>query len=138
MMESRGSRMESRRSLLKKIGAGGAMVWAAPIITSASPVGGQLSACPAVDWNCFNGDPLVFCTFPGPPIGICICDNDTEGNGFCLNDVFCSDVPTCVSSGDCPPGWRCVADTCCGVPICAPPCGTVPAVTTGGTKISGS
>ena len=134
MMESRQSRMESRRSLLKKIGAGGAMVWAAPMVTSASPVGGGLSACPAVDWIC--GGPLVFCTNPGPPIGICVCDLDAEGNPFCFNDASCGALPVCVTSGDCAPGWRCIEDSCCGVPVCAPPCGTAAAVMAG-PKLSG-
>ena len=136
MTDSRGSQMESRRSLLKKIGAGGAMVWAAPIITSASPVGGPLSACPAVDWNC--GDPVAECASPAPPAGgfICVCDIDVEGNPFCWNDTFCSGLPLCGTSAECPPGWRCVTN-CCGTPTCFPPCGTLPAVTTSGPKGSG-
>ncbi len=133
-MDLQASRMESRRNLLKKIGAGGALVWTAPMIASASPVQG-LSPCAADDWNC--GDPIVQCDDPEPPKGgfICVCDIDVEGNPFCWNDAFCDQLPLCGSSAECPPGWRCVT-TCCGV-NCSPPCGTLPAGPSSGGKASG-
>ncbi len=133
-MDSQASRMESRRNLLKKIGAGGALVWTTPMIASASPVQG-LSPCEAVDWNC--GDPIVECDDPEPPVPgfICVCDIDVEGNPFCWNDFFCGTVTACVTSGDCPPGYRCVT-SCCGQ-TCAPPCGTQPVGPSTGGKASG-
>ncbi len=55
----------------------------------------------------------------------CICHQTTEGRGFCATNLLRCPVETCSRSRDCPPGWRCVVNTCCDVnPICVPPCGT--------------
>ena len=53
---------------------------------------------------------------------ICFCDVDSGGNCVCVNDAFCNTLPSC--SQGCPPGWFCIPTSCCGVPKCAPPCGT--------------
>jgi hypothetical protein len=42
-----------------------------------------------------------------------------ENRGFC--GVHSSCIP-CTASAECPPGWRCVVETCCGEPTCLPPC----------------
>jgi hypothetical protein len=49
----------------------------------------------------------------------CTCFRTTENRGFCGRHGFCE---PCTASSECPPGWRCVVDTCCGDPTCLPPC----------------
>lgn len=74
---------------------------------------------------------------------VCFCDVDAQGNCVCVNDAFCSQLPNC-GAGGCPPGWFCIPSSCCGVPKCAPPCGTAATAQAGvasaagaGAKISG-
>lgn len=66
---------------------------------------------------------------------ICFCDVDINGNCVCVNDAFCSSLPSCAN---CPPGWFCIPSSCCGVPKCAPPCGTAAPTTTGGFATAGA
>ena len=115
----------SRRRMLKRIGAAGAVAWATPVISSlTTPAFAQTvspGACPA--WNC--GDPITQCGGKACPegLGICICDDDVDGNPFCWNDFDCNDVGAvaCETNADCANGWRCTS-SCCGQ-TCAPPCG---------------
>jgi hypothetical protein len=112
----------SRRRMLKRIGAGAAIAWSAPVLTSLrTPAFAQVSpgACPA--WNC--GDPITECGGTPCGLGPCVCDVDTEGKPFCWDNIFCSDGATpCSSSSECPSGWRC-STNCCGQ-TCLPECGT--------------
>jgi hypothetical protein len=72
------------------------------------------------DCNCVFvcGDP-----FPSPATcqdnPNCLCWETTEGTGFCGGDGDCSQ--TCTSSDQCPSGWKCVPNTCCGT-VCIAPC----------------
>jgi hypothetical protein len=45
---------------------------------------------------------------------------------YCVNfNVCCSDLNTCPGGQhQCAPGYICSASTCCGEPVCLPPCGT--------------
>jgi hypothetical protein len=130
----------SRRRMLKRIGAGAAVAWSAPVITSlSSPAFAQTTPRCEVDWQC--GDPIDVC---GEGDGeICVCDLDTEGRSFCWNDFSCGDpnaVP-CNSSDDCAgnPFPRC-ASSCCGQ-VCSPECLDPAAIASarryGGLKASG-
>lgn len=59
----------------------------------------------------------------------CFCDVDATGACVCRNDANCSDLATCNpgnGNGDCAPGYFCIPTSCCGIPKCAPPCGTLP------------
>ena len=59
----------------------------------------------------------------------CFCDVDATSACVCRNDAHCSDLATCNpgnGNGDCDPGYFCIPSSCCGVPKCAPPCGTLP------------
>jgi hypothetical protein len=116
----------SRRSMIKRIGAGAAIAWAAPAITSiGSRAAAQESPAPGCvpglcrDWNC--GDEITECGAPAD-LGPCVCDVDTEGRCFCWNNEFCDVVADCASSADCPAGQRC-ATSCCGQ-TCLPECGS--------------
>jgi hypothetical protein len=62
----------------------------------------------------------------------CFCDVDATGACVCRNDAHCSDLVTCSGTpangnSECAPGYFCIPTSCCGVPKCAPPCGTLPA-----------
>lgn len=114
----------SRRTAIKSVAAGGALVWAAPAITT---LGGSAFAqvspvpqCPGTNWEC--DDVLVECGASGP-LEYCLCDTTVEGATFCWEDQFCEDLQPCSSSDTCDPGYACVT-TCCPEPMCFPVCGT--------------
>jgi hypothetical protein len=46
----------------------------------------------------------------------CICWTTDQG-ALCFQDFFCAGLTPCVG-GDCPPGFACVFDSCCGVDVC--------------------
>ena len=114
----------SRRRMLKRIGAGAAVAWSAPILTSIRtpafaqseiPVCETCSSCP--DQAACNDDSSCQCWMASPDNNnACVC------NAFV---AFCGDTPLCPNGqGDCDsqlPGSTCV-QTCCGQ-LCAPPCG---------------
>jgi len=56
----------------------------------------------------------------------CACFELTEspGNGLCLGNYICGSTPECNVDADCPAGWSCTTNTCCGLGVraCAPPC----------------
>jgi hypothetical protein len=120
--DDRPDRSVSRRTMLRRIGAAGAVAWATPVITSlntpafaASPLGGSCSAC--------GGDFCTGQTICGPD---CFCGQRVDGQGcFCYQNGFCSDLPRCTQQSDCPAGQVCV-HTCCdaalGTPVCLPAC----------------
>jgi len=109
----------SRRTLLKRVGAAGAIAWTTPVITSlrtpafgASP--GPHPEC--VEASCGN---FVECTSLNPD---CICVNTDQG-GFCVpGSTACADLTDCPggTSAECGPGEVCATDSCCGVGQCVP------------------
>jgi hypothetical protein len=113
----------SRRKMLKRIGAGTAIAWSAPVLSSLrTPAFARHiypARCPGDDWDC--GELIVECapTEPGL-LAPCVCDVDVSGNTFCWQNFFCPPT-TCTSNADCDPGEACVT-SCCGQ-TCAPPCG---------------
>jgi hypothetical protein len=126
----------SRRRMLKRIGAGAAIAWTAPVLTSIrTPAFAQGAyPCPGTDWNC--GDPIQECGTPVPGT-ICVCDVNTEGDTVCWNDFSCGDprATTCASSSDCTdPSFPNCVTTCCGQ-TCGPNCGTAQAKV--GSKMAG-
>ena len=112
----------SRRKLLKRIGAGAALAWSAPILTSVRApafAAGASPECPECHaWDCVN---------PVPPCrgGQCDCVLVVGGDCFCAGAIFCG--PGCTKDSDCPQGSRCAIFTCdvgCGkvINLCADPC----------------
>ncbi len=103
----------SRRKMLKRIGAGAAVAWSAPILTSIkTPAFAQGSPrCVPFD-VCGQGN---FCG-PGSPCGglppgcaAAFCSVLMDNSCIC-SDVFywCDpDGQTCQSDADCVPGYRC-------------------------------
>jgi hypothetical protein len=116
-----------RRTMLRRIGAGAAVAWTAPVLTSVktpafagsppSPCGDQICAACNVQQDC-----------GGAPPRACNCWRTSEDNGgqcACLSFVMtCDETPPCPNGqADCDanaPGDACV-ETCCGN-ICAPKC----------------
>jgi hypothetical protein len=115
--------------MLKRIGAGAAIAWTAPILTSirtpafAQSGGGNCGPC-AGDF-CLGQS---ICNTNAPCfLGLCGCAQPFghEGGGTC--NCYCNDI--CVNrqtcpTGSCPPGQLCL-HTCCDVlqgPTCFDPC----------------
>lgn len=111
----------SRRTLLKRVGAGAAFAWSAPVLMSISVPASAASPEPSVCRQC-----CVNCgDFPCPSGPSCFCLTTVEGDCFCMQQSQCSAIPSCTTSADCPPGWRCEdATSSCGRVVCVPPCGT--------------
>jgi hypothetical protein len=111
----------SRRTLLKRVGAGAVIAWSAPIISSfgSKALAGLPGRCNA---PC---GAITLCAVNrfGDVDGSCGCSADTEGRCDCWANVFCTDVCVCSTSADCPAGWRCIPGTGCGDQVCIPACG---------------
>ena len=116
----------SRRSMMKRIGAGTAVVWAAPVLTNlASPANAQFNygTCTdcAVDGDNCGGQ--VACGNTGS----CSCLRTSDGGCFCHEFSSCGALPTCTQQSDCQAGWACSLSCCSATDtdfFCHPPCGT--------------
>ena len=136
-IEEMSERRISRRSMIKRTAGATAVFWAAPAITT---LGSRAYAesparCPGTDWNC--GDTIEQCGTDGP-LGLCVCDVDTEGRTFCWENFFCAGARACTDSDDCAGGYRWA--TTCGGRTCAPLCGAGlqgPSVTQDGPTAAG-
>jgi hypothetical protein len=113
----------SRRKVLKRIGAGMAIAWTAPVLTSLkTPAFAQESPCdPGAECNL--GMP---CNIPIPCKGgnlACNCwvKNDASAC-FCGGLILCVDLQPCGPGGTCPYGEVCVANCCPNSPLCYAPC----------------
>lgn len=113
-------RSVSRRTMLKRFGAAGAIAWVTPVISSlTTPAhaagtlpGGNCSFDPAADscsgqTRCDGAD--CFCNRN-------VTDGVPNGKTFCTAATFCENA-VCQSDSDCGPGEVCQA-TCCDVPRC--------------------
>lgn len=102
---------------------GGNVSAQAPIIISSQPPSLQPSSSqppsPCIGGTCGS--------FPGcHGNGNCACVQTPEGVGFCLGgNPICVSLQPCTSTSDCPPGFGCAINTCCGSQgVCVPPCPT--------------
>jgi hypothetical protein len=117
----------SRRRMIKRIGAGAAIAWSAPILSSIkAPAFAQRDKCPETGCE----DRFAPCGDGGCQTGACTAGlgcfktDDTEGNCHCAQNIFCSCVSACVSSSDCAPDQFCITDTGCGSGgVCVNCCG---------------
>lgn len=122
----------SRRRMLKRIGAGAAIAWSAPVLTSLRlPAFAQAisGACTAPCGGFENCGTAPF----HAPANTCHCHYTAESatECRCFNNARCNSVPSCVTSADCPPGWHCLGNTLgCHDNKCLPDCGTEPVVAT--------
>jgi hypothetical protein len=117
----------SRRRMLKRVGAGAAIAWSAPILSSLrTPAFAR--AYPALCDSLACG---ADCGLSIPPeLGDCLCFEDVEGNSHCTNNFFCNDARACNTNEDCVSafgvGFFCQTGTGCGGSCgqeCAPDCG---------------
>ena len=115
----------SRRGMIKRIGAGAAIVWAAPVLTSLRmPAFAQTTSgpCAPTCTTCFACDSAV-CSGTDCFSGFtCLCSVTTEGDCFCAQNQFGSG--DCTSSAQCQPGERCmnIAAYGCAGTTCLPAC----------------
>lgn len=108
----------TRREVIRRGAAGGALLWAAPAVTR---LGG----------TAFAETPAPGCTecamCPQPVCGAgcgCVINVDNQ-DCFCHQGTPCGQLQPCTATSDCPDGWVC-AKSCCGdATLCLPPCGTV-------------
>lgn len=126
----------SRRRMLKRIGAGAAIAWSAPILSSIrTPAFAQYGdpRCPACtplgetgSEHC-AGQADCGAEGSGNP---CACLRTSGNTCACHSCVFCDNpaIVACSSQADCPAGWIC-AMSCCSDPgsvddfRCHPACG---------------
>jgi hypothetical protein len=115
-MDQKDTSRISRRDLLRRLGLGTAVVWLSPTITS---MGSRANACepvcfaPFCDWTCGHRIHCNLCGFCGP-LEVAFCSQDIDGNCFCWEDWPCSELRNCAQNSDCPPGYACIPNTCCG------------------------
>jgi hypothetical protein len=110
----------SRRKMIKRIGAGAAIAWTAPILTSIRTP--AFAASP----SCAEPCDAVCGNFPSCGSS-CFCSRDAGGACFCWTDNLCANLQDCGPGNSCPTGQTCVS-TCCdqanGTPIkCFSTCG---------------
>jgi hypothetical protein len=108
----------SRRTLLKTVGAGTAVIWAAPAVTSLSASAFASSTNPHPECIGATCDTFEQCSSGNPD---CVCTTTSEGGGFCIpGSTHCADLADCTTSADCSGGAVCIVNTCCGGGKCAP------------------
>lgn len=111
-MEERPGKGISRRSMMKRLGAGAAIAWSAPVLTSLrTPAFAQPYVCESGCPRCQFGPPCLTCACVGVPVE-CFC----SGVGTCRTDM-----PICAADSDCDqycdgPGGRCAE--CVFTPEC--------------------
>jgi hypothetical protein len=117
----------SRRRMIKRIGAGAAVAWSAPILTSmAAPAFAQQDTECVVDSGC-GCDPNSPCNVAIPCLGDPTCNcwvHASSRSCTCLHFTgSCGEFGLCPGGADseCGTGMCCV-DTCCGF-TCTPACG---------------
>jgi hypothetical protein len=119
----------SRKKLLKRAGAGAAVLWAVPALTSVAHAShGGRHTC-GKGFQC-GGDQCSGQTACRPPDNVggrgigCFCAQTQGGRCHCYDNDFCVNRQACTRNADCPSGQRCL-NTCCGVPLCWDDCGVV-------------
>lgn len=118
----------SRRRMLKRIGAGAAVAWSAPVLTSLrTPAFAQASpTCTSPCAACFDSSAAECGTDPVRG-GVCLCSASIEGDCVCGSDDTCDEWGLCKSSSDCAPDFVCKPVAChdCSSDLmnCQRPCG---------------
>jgi hypothetical protein len=105
----------SRRRMLKRIGAGAAVAWSAPILSSLrTPAFAQYEQPQCVAATCTT---FVACSGPNPD---CVCVN-CSGTGLCVpGSTSCGSLTQCTTNADCPSDACCAVNTCCPTGVCIP------------------
>jgi hypothetical protein len=114
----------SRRRMLKRIGAGAAIAWSAPVLSSVRTPALAQYACAAFPCGaaCPNEPGALFCDPDGPEGTACACVPTVEGTCACIRTNFVTVPPgACSASSQCGSGSVCVNDGCFG-DFCQPLC----------------
>src|SRR5712691_7071699 len=100
----------SRRRMLKRIGAGAAIAWTAPVITSIrAPVFADIqSPNPCTDQDFVCGGPVTLCGSDAN--GDCGCESGDRHMAKCVSNTPCDSLVPCNSDADCPSGVCSAAD----------------------------
>lgn len=101
----------SRRSVIKRIGAGAAIAWSAPVLQSiAAPAFAQYGPDPeCAPAQCGT---FVECSSANPD---CVCISCEQGGGVCVpGSTSCASLTRCNSQADCPSDSCCTHNSCCG------------------------
>jgi len=124
----------SRRRMLKRIGAGTAIAWSTPVLSSiATPAFAASPSCPPDKALCNGQDPIcgapgVACSLP-PGCGFGFCTLMLDNSCLCWDSASCtSPNPICQQDSDCGPGNKCgfvdpSCTNCAGNRACFHPCG---------------
>ena len=121
----------SRRRMLKRVGAGAAIAWTAPVLTSLRPPAFAASGCSRTCTGCYASSTTcgteVSVTCGEADDHLCLCSQTIEGDCFCGLDVFTA-ILSCTTSADCSgvPGARCmqICGYYCQANACLAPCGS--------------
>ena len=123
----------SRRRMLKRIGAGAAIAWSAPVLTSIRMPAfaqGYAKCSPEFCGPRFDFcGPNAVCPLP-PTCGVGICSEMNDHSCLCWDFAFCTcPTPVCTTDADCGAGLKCGptepdCTPCCGRVACYHPCGT--------------
>lgn len=110
----------SRRRVLKRLGAGVAVAWAAPVLTSLRSAAFAQVGSPQCPCDLNEGcDPAIGCE-GSDETGPCNCWTLADQSAcWCGPLVLCDTLQPC-DNGQCPPGFACVWN-CCGF-LCYPEC----------------
>jgi hypothetical protein len=124
----------SRRRMLKRLGAGAAIAWSAPVLSSLRTPAfaqGYPRACEDCETNPCGFDPVAECG-TSPTGGTCVCGLLVTGGCECFQPICLPTPELCdLTDPTCPVGFACINVACCGFTFCAPLCGTIlPARTT--------
>jgi len=115
----------SRRKMLQRIGAGVAIAWTAPILTSIGTPAFAAGSGTCAQGDCFStcGQGFTACSQHCGDQGLGVCFVTTEGGCACAANDTCGSHGFCTTSSDCDAGYVCLATTtCCGVSVCEPIC----------------
>jgi hypothetical protein len=109
----------SRRTMLKRVGAAGAIAWVTPVVTSLTTPAFAASEDPHPECREASCGNFLSCSSGNPD---CVCVSTDQG-GFCIpGSTACASLAPCASglSSECSGGAVCASNTCCGAPVCVP------------------
>lgn len=109
----------SRRTMLKRIGAAGAVAWVTPVISSLTTPAFAQSRQEHPECEGSSCGSFQVCSSSNPD---CVCVTSDQG-GFCIpGSTSCGGLQTCPggATSECPAGSICAVNTCCDVGVCIP------------------
>ena len=88
------------------------------------------ASCQGTGFECVGSNKAKQCSIPGGNTSDCFCATVYYGKlhpkgapvGACVESAYCYDLSVCFSQKDCPAGFVCTSETCCGPPVCGHYC----------------